>query len=172
MVGQGGPLQAALTSKELRELSRLRGCQPQLCREDFNAIGRLVDSKHKTECLYGLQPHALCCTLRCMVYQVQFPLSTAELCMTYMTCLVYRFAQSSQKIDPANDENSKVSTFVKAELDLRPLIYLSSSYQVSKLHYAKERSSGDSGFSEVQWNSMQTAVTTNMFLVSNWRSTR
>ena len=92
MVGQGGPLQAALTSKELRELSRLRGCQPQLCREDFNAIGRLVDSKHKTECLYGLQPHALCCTLRCMVYQVQFPLSTAELCMTYMTCLVYRFA--------------------------------------------------------------------------------
>lgn len=61
MVGQGGPLQAALTSKELRELSRLRGCQPQLCREDFNAIGRLVDSKHKTECLYGLQPHALCC---------------------------------------------------------------------------------------------------------------
>ena len=50
MVGRGGPLQATLTSKELRELSRLRGCQPQLCREDFNAIGRLVDSKHKTEC--------------------------------------------------------------------------------------------------------------------------
>ena len=51
MSGQRGPLQATLTTKELRELSRLRGCQPVLCREDFTAIGRLVDSKHKTECL-------------------------------------------------------------------------------------------------------------------------
>ena len=102
MIGQRGPLQATLTSKELRELSRLRDSQPHLCRDDFTAIGRLVDSKHKTECLQLTTT----CTLLDLVLNdidgsgtctyglatqvfLQFSLSTAEFCMT---CFVYRFA--------------------------------------------------------------------------------
>jgi len=43
LVGRAGPLQATLTSKELRELAGVPGCQPQLCKEDFTPIRSFID---------------------------------------------------------------------------------------------------------------------------------
>jgi len=45
LIGRRGPLQVALTIKELREMIRLPDCKPLLSKEDFIGVDKLIQSK-------------------------------------------------------------------------------------------------------------------------------
>ena len=45
MVGTGGPLQIKLTTKELREMARVRHCQAQLNPLDLTRVKGLIEGR-------------------------------------------------------------------------------------------------------------------------------